>query len=141
MFAQTVPRHTQRLYRLVDWAGADALGEQVAAIEEAIYQDAGDPLVNWDQETLAADLMAAGFADVALTADPGTEERRITPEQLDRWFGAGEADRPSYAGRLAAGGLSAAEVSAVRERYERQLTEQTVSWGSVTLVGVATVRG
>ncbi len=137
VIAQTVPRHTQRLYQLVDWTGAEALGERVAAIEEAIYADPDDPLVNWDADDLTADLAATGFADVALVVETQTEERRVTPEQLARWFGAGEPDRPSYAERLAAGGLSSAEVETVRARYVRQMGEQMVAWGSVMVVGAA----
>jgi putative ATPase len=135
--AQVIPRHTQRLYKLVDWAGAEVLRERVAAVEEAIYADPDDALVNWDADDLAADLVAAGLADVALTTTTQTEDRRITPEQLARWFGPGEAERPSYAERLAAGGLSAAEVEAVRARYVRQLGETVVGWESVVAVGTA----
>jgi putative ATPase len=137
VIAQSVPRHTQRLAQLVNWTGAEGLGERVAAIEEAIYADTADPLVNWDTADLSSELAAAGFADVVLTAEPGSEQRRITPEQLGRWFGSGDAGRPSYAERLAAGGLSEDEVSAVRERYTRQLGEKAVVWGSVVAVGRA----
>ena len=52
--AETVPSHTQRLYKLVDLAtlGSD-LAERVVKAEEAIYSQSDDPMVNWDEEDLA----------------------------------------------------------------------------------------
>jgi putative ATPase len=127
--AQTIPRRTQRLYELVEWGNETALREKVAAAEEAIYADADDPLVNWDERDLAAALEAAGLS-VEVRLEQQTEERLITAAHLARWYGEGEGERPSYAARLASGGLSAAEVKAVRARYERQLAEQTVQWNA-----------
>ena len=37
--AQSVPRYTQRLYDLVDWAGQQGLRAKVAELEETIYTD------------------------------------------------------------------------------------------------------
>ncbi len=60
--ADRIPRHTQRLYALVDLGGLDAdVAERLRTAEEAIYADADDALVNWDAEDLAA-----AFADAGL---------------------------------------------------------------------------
>ncbi|MEZ4518619.1 MAG: hypothetical protein R3C44_17970 [Chloroflexota bacterium] len=137
VLSQAVPRHTQRLYALVDWNGAEALGERIRAAEETIYADPDDPLVNWDTDDLTADLKAAGFVGVVVTTDSQTEERRITVAHLERWFEVGEEDRASYAQRLAAAGLDAGEIEAVKARYTRQLVDQVVSWEATlaTVVG------
>ena len=50
--AERIPRHTQRLYRLVDLAElGDDLAAAMVAAEEAIYARCDDPLVNWDAPT------------------------------------------------------------------------------------------
>lgn len=123
---QTIPRHTQRLYALVDWAGHEDLREKVAAAEEAIYSDAADSLVNWDESDTAEALRAAGFA-VDVTLVPQTEQRRITAAQLARWFGEAGVERPSYGQRLAQAGLLPDEVAQVEQRY-RSLRDTTVAW-------------
>jgi putative ATPase len=47
VLAETVPRHTQRLYRLLEKSKLDAdLYQRLVAAEEAIYTDKLDPMVN-----------------------------------------------------------------------------------------------
>ena len=123
---QTIPRHTQRLYELVDWTGQEALRAKVVAAEEAIYHDPADPLVNWDEKGVETAVTEAGLA-ARLTVERQTEQRRITAEQLERWFGAG-GGRPSYGERLAAGGLTGEEVERVAALYRRELGEKVVEW-------------
>jgi putative ATPase len=125
---QTIPRHTQRLYELVEWPDA-ALRQKVAAAEETIYHDESDPLVNWDEHDLAAALQAAGL-DVQMTVETQTEQRRITADYLARWFPDDDAyqAKASYAQRLLEGGLSDGEVEEVRRVYGRRLQDQIVTW-------------
>lgn len=66
--AERVPRHTQRLYDLVDFSGAEAsLAKRVQDAEEAIYLTPDDPLVNWDAPDLIASFEELGFAVDAST--------------------------------------------------------------------------
>jgi putative ATPase len=137
--AQVLPRDGQRLYQLLDWQGRpEALALAVSQAEEAIYDDPDDPLVNWDAAGLAAELEMAGFQDISLSADVQTDQRRITAADLARWFPDGQDyaiadDRPTYARRLAEAGLSPAEVSQVKELYERRLRGQLVAWRRTVL--------
>ncbi|RME07777.1 MAG: hypothetical protein D6816_06290, partial [Bacteroidetes bacterium] len=137
---QTIPRHTQRLYQLVEWPD-DALREKVATAEEAIYHDESDPLVNWDENDLAAAFAAAGL-DARITLEKQTEQRRLTADYLARWFPDEESDqsRPSYAQRLRVGGLTDEEVAEVAALYRRQLSEQVMVWQTVVVYVLATPR-
>lgn len=133
--AEVVPRHTQRLYKLVE---VGLLGEELAgrlqAAEESIYTDPGDPMVNWDE----ADLMAAGRA-AGLFVEGEVEreeaERRISPVDLDRWFKIEnvqyQTGRDTYANHLLKV-MTADELGKVRALYRRQLEGQTVSWSTAT---------
>jgi putative ATPase len=138
--AERIPCHTQRLYALVDASALPAnLTARWHAAEEAIYtptpKDAGAALVGWDADDLAAAFTQAGLK-VEMTIEDEQTDMQVTPALLQRWFGAGTADKPSYADRLAAQ-LSPAEVAQVRALMERQLGGQVVAWGSRTVYVVA----
>jgi putative ATPase len=129
---EIIPRHTQRLYRLLDLASLPAeLRERLAAAEEAIYQVADDPMVNWDVENLQAAFVSAGL-EITCAVETETSQLRVTAAVLARWFGqVGEAEgrRPSYAQHLLRA-LSAEELAAIRQLFTGQLLEQTVAWQS-----------
>ena len=133
--AERVPRHTQRLYRLLDQSNLDAdLNERLQQAEESIYADADDPLVNWDEGDLVGFFEGAGCAvETALETERNSVQ--VNEALLARWFAqenrVGKA-KPSYAQRLQSH-LSVAEVDIVRNEFEQQLVNQTVSWQSKTV--------
>lgn len=132
IIVQTIPRHGQRLYALVDWAGAEALREEVAAVEEAIYHDPEDELVNWEVGDLVATLAGAGWRVLHQQVERRVEERQITAGLVGRWFGPAPAGaRPSYGERLEAAGV---DVGVVRGRFG---VGQVVGWESAVVWVVA----
>ena len=125
--AERIPRHTQRLYQLIDLSGFDkALIERIIQAEEAIYADANDPLVNWDVADLVKIIEQAGLAVTSQTEEEITE-LQVTPGVIERWFTPSRTDRPSYADRLATQ-LSAEEIGRLRAKFEQQLLNQIVQW-------------
>jgi hypothetical protein len=141
--AERVPRHTQRLYKLLELNGAalkSELAERLMAAEEAIYTRSDDPLVNWDADDLAALWQASGL-QVEITAETEITEVRVSAGLLARWFGESNGDgRPTYAQHLAAQ-LTPAEIEQVRALFQRQLLNQSVAWHSRTLYVVARAAG
>ena len=130
--AERIPRHTQRIYALVEPKGLDAgLAARWRAAEEAIYARADDPLVNWDADDLARWFADAGIAAQVRTEDE-TSDLQITPQVLARWFGPAAGDRPSYADNLAAGGLTPAEIERIRALLSQQLANAAVPWAGRT---------
>ncbi len=125
--AERIPRHTQRLYQLVDLHELDAeLAARVVQAEEAIYTDPADAMVNWDVPDLAAWTTAAGLTvETEIELDPS--QLQISAAVLQRWFAPTTGDRPSYGQRLATH-LSQPELLRVRTIFERQLLNQTVAW-------------
>ncbi len=127
--AERIPRAAQRLYALFGpGLLAPDLMERWRLAEEAIYADANDPLVNWDERTLQAALEEAGMK-VSLQLEVEESETLITPAMVQRWFTPNVGGRPAYAERLAAL-LSSDEIAQIRALFERQLLGQAVAWRS-----------
>lgn len=136
--AQTVPRHTQRIYALLDLTAlGDDLARRLAFAEEAIYSNAADPMVSWDVADLQAAALTAGLAGAEVVLVDETSDVTITPATVARWFAAtGDSARLTYAQNLSHQ-LAEPEIALVRAQIERQLLGQTVAWhsGVVFLVG------
>ncbi|MFN3980444.1 MAG: AAA family ATPase, partial [Caldilinea sp.] len=130
--AERVPRHTQRLYALVDSRelAADVV-ERWRQAEEAIYADAADPLVNWDETDLSDALSATGLT-VTMQSEVEETETPITAAMIERWFTPVNSGRPAYIDRLAML-LTGDEIAQIKKLFERQLTGQSVPWQSRTL--------
>ncbi len=132
VLAETVPRHTQRLYRLLDPTKLNAnLYERLVAAEEAIYGSSSDPMVNWDADELRVAFETAGLV-VEVTTERNSTQMHVTPALLERWFAPTATttkERPTYAQHLAHF-LKAAEVRTVQDLFTRSLLHQTVTWSS-----------
>jgi putative ATPase len=128
---QVIPRHTQRIYALVDLSELPAdLAERVVAAEEAIYADERDPWVNWDAPQLAADLDRGGLEQVDVQTERETAEMLVTPALIERWFAMeGRGERPTYAQHLL-GYLSPEELEQYRALVVHDLQGQAVPWRS-----------
>jgi len=129
--AQVVPRHTQRLYRLVDLAGLPAeLAARIEVAEEAIYAREDDPWVNWDASDLETAFREAGLQVLSLDVETLRGELLITPALLAHWFDLeAKGARPSYAQHLLAQ-LAPDEVERFRELWASTHLNQTVVWAS-----------
>jgi putative ATPase len=145
--AERIPRHTQRLYKLLELSSSglsEALQTRLIAAEEAIYARGDDPLVSWDVDDLAA-LWEATNLRVELASETEITEVRVSAGLLSRWFGDAASDasvadgRPTYAQHLAAQ-LTSTEIEHVRAHFQRQLLNQSVAWHSRTVYIKARMR-
>jgi putative ATPase len=125
---QTIPRHGQRLYDLVDWSNHEALREKVVAAEETIYHDETDPLVNWEEGDVETALTAVQLTNIQIHIQNFSQQRQITQDHLKRWFGEGGNGRLSYKQRLQAAVLSTKEIAVVEKLYSHQLQNQLIPW-------------
>ncbi|MEP0778326.1 AAA family ATPase [Microcoleus sp. ZQ-A2] len=130
VLAETVPRYTQRLYRLLDSSKLNAdLYQRLVAAEEAIYSDNLDPMVNWDTDELRVAFESVGLV-VEVDEERELTSMHITPALIERWFATTSAtNRPSYAAHLAKN-LTEEEIRVVKELFNRSLLHQTVNWES-----------
>ncbi|MEH2003535.1 MAG: AAA family ATPase, partial [Nostoc sp.] len=137
ILAETVPRHTQRFYRLLPSQNLDAqLYERLVLAEEAIYTDASDPMLNWDADDLRHAFASNGhYVQVII-------EQYLTPMHISEHFikrlFAANPNRPSYAERLAAI-LTSEEIGIIKSLFTRYLLNQSVNWSStVAFLNIST---
>jgi putative ATPase len=125
--AETVPRHTQRLYRLLEKLKLDAdLYQRLVAAEEAIYTDKLDPMVSWDTDALRVALEEVGLV-VEVDEERELIYMHITSALIERWIATTSAtNRPSYAAHLAKN-LHAEEIRVVKELFTHSLLHKTVN--------------
>ncbi len=137
--AETVPKHTQRIYALGDRSTfRPELAEKFIAAEEAIYADTADALVNWDEDTLEAALFAAFPAQaqsgrVSIERFDADTDVLISEGMVRRWFGPAPGGRRSYAERLAAG-MGPEEVEQIEGWVRGQLLNRTLPWRRRTVL-------
>jgi putative ATPase len=127
--AETGVGGSLRLYLLVYASSlAQDLRQRLVEAEEAIYWEAGDPLVNWQAADLGQVLEEAGFREVTVEDEVQEDERLISAATLDRWFRNAEAGgRLSYGQHLRRY-LADGDLVEVEALFRRQLTAQTVTW-------------
>ncbi|MEM9273950.1 MAG: AAA family ATPase [Cyanobacteria bacterium P01_F01_bin.143] len=129
ILAETIPRHTQRLYALLQpgWLSSELLAK-VQKAEEAIYDDSSDPMINWDLGDLQRDLEKLGLI-VKAEEERSQAEILITTKLLERWFADNSHQRSTYRNHLEKV-LTSSEVAKVQKVFEKYLNYQTVTWSS-----------
>ncbi|MCB0162983.1 MAG: AAA family ATPase [Anaerolineae bacterium] len=136
VLAEVVPKYTQRLHKLVDLSALPPeLIERIRAAEEAIYTNADDPMVNWDETSLRSIFEQVGLSQIDLFVERTTAEWRIDMGQIDRWFNVeAQSKRPTFAQFLStpktSSGLTATELDRLKTLFQQQLANTVVSWQS-----------
>jgi putative ATPase len=143
VLAEIIPRRTQRLHQLVKLSELPAeLASRVQAIEEAIYTNPADPMVNWDTTDLQAIFEAAGLIQIEITVETLTSELTVGADQIERWFALNSAgQRPTLAqymlgnlppatGTSIDARLNRDELAELKSLFERQLLGRVVTWPS-----------
>lgn len=128
--AETMPKETQRLYKLV---GENSLDSETMRTwqeaEEQIYANAQDPMVNWDSQDLRKAFVKADFQEIEIAQKRLETERLITNEHIDRWFDATAEGRPSYVQHLGPH-LTRDVITAIEKLFREQLAGRTCPWHS-----------
>ncbi|MCC5610684.1 AAA family ATPase [Nostoc sp. CHAB 5834] len=123
ILSETVPRHTQRFYRLLPSQNLDAqLYERLVLAEEAIYTDASDPMLNWDADDLRHAFASNGHC-VQVVLEQYLTPMHISDNFIKRLFTA-NPNRPSYADRLAAN-LTSEEINIIKNLFVRYSAYQS----------------
>lgn len=128
VLAETVPRYTQRLYRLLQPHPLDAnLYKKLVAAEKALYANQSDSMLNWDADDLRDAFVSTGLI-VDVVVEQYSTQMHISNAFLKRLFTASD-NRPSYAERLSQN-LTLEELENLKAIFTQYLLNQTISWES-----------
>ena len=128
VLAETVPRYTQRLYRLLQPHSLDAsLYKRLVDAEEAMYVSQSDPMLNWDADDLRDAFASTGLV-VDMVVEQNSTQMHISSAFLERLF-ATKGNRPSYAQRLGEK-LTLEELERLKATFTQCLLNQTIDWQS-----------
>ncbi len=133
-FYESIPRHTQRIYRLNNFVGIDIskdLSDRWGLAEEAIYTNSEDAMLNWDAIDLQSFFEKSGFR-IDMEIEKVINPLQISNEILDRWFGKNNL-KPSYLNHLSKF-LSEKEVATIQQIIIENLQNNTVDWESKAVV-------
>jgi putative ATPase len=122
---ESIPKHTQRIYRLLDLP--DEFGNRWIQAEEAIYANPDDSMINWDIDDLRSACEKVGLK-VEIEVERITTPMQIFTALLNRWFSKSQA-KPSYASHLAKF-LTDDEIAIVQQLLTSKLLNKTVNWES-----------
>ncbi len=131
---ESIPRHTQRIYQLIDLP--TKFGDRWMQAEEAIYTNSDDPMTNWDIKDLQSAFEKAGLI-VEIEMERITTPMQISTAVLNCWFSKSNT-KPSYADYLAKF-LSADEIALIQKLLTDKLLNRTVSWSSLAGIIYATL--
>jgi putative ATPase len=138
---ESITRHTQRIYRLLDFARlgiSQDVGDRWIRAEDAIYANPDDPMTNWDVEDLRSWFEQVDLA-VTMEVENTISPFQISSATIDRWFGQNES-KPSYASHLSKF-LSETEIAIVQQGIVDRLLHRTVDWQSKSVVIIAKFNG
>ncbi|MBD2496703.1 AAA family ATPase [Nostoc sp. FACHB-280] len=129
VLAETVPRYTQRLYRLLQPRLVDAsLYKRLVDAEEAMYANQSDPMLNWDADDLRDAFVSTGLT-VDIVVEQNSTQMHISNAFLERLF-ANKGNQPSYAQRVGEK-LTLEELEKLKAAFTQYLLNQTFDWQSV----------
>jgi putative ATPase len=133
VLAETVHSQGQRLSNLLSFKNLpiDTLS-RFAAVEEKLFADKNDALVNWDPASLEQQCKAAFPCVFAVQTALASVHRRISPDTVEYWF------RPHPAGgRMPLGArleqeFGAKTVAEIKKQMLAQLDKKDIPWKTAT---------
>ena len=123
--AENIARHTQRLAALLQVHGQEWL-PRIRQAEDDIYANPNDPLVNWDEQTLASYFENAGRSIKYIELQSFMREVIISSAQLQHWFDNAPGSFRSRLLKL----CSADDVDAFFNAVRTELLNHKVQWST-----------
>ena len=125
VLAENIARHTQRLAALLQDHGQEWL-PRIRKAEDDIYANPDDPLVNWDETTLASYFEDAGRSVKNVELQSFAREVIISSAQLQHWFDNAPGSFRSRLLKL----CSADDVDAFFNAVRAELLNHKVQWST-----------
>ncbi len=141
VLAEIVPRLGQRLSELLNLSTiGPGVASRMIKVEEELFNDAGDPMLNWDAVTLQRELEGIPSVVVKVFSATDYPKTTILPTNVDNWFGPAGGKKKKSLGMRFETVFDAKELEEVRELFHRQLDNRTVPWKTVVAYFKITLR-
>jgi putative ATPase len=127
--AESIPSRGQRIAELLTFPGKrSAMGKKFKEAEESLFGDADDPMVNWDADSLAANLDS--IAGIAHKSHATTHRslRRILPPDIDFWLRRAESGGRRSLGDRLRESLGEEQIQELASLMHGQLDNRDVRW-------------
>ncbi len=123
VFSQKIPCKGQRLSEYTkNILHDEVLFDRYATAEKKFFNDESSPLFSWDEDTLKETFESFGFT-VSMHNIQLLEERRISEEEIDRWFNA-----ESAYGSFLTSELGKEEVSKIVKVLKTECSKKIFTW-------------
>jgi len=132
VLAEIVPQLGQRLSELPGFSRLDAeMAQRFRETENALFNDTGDPMLNWNPDSLNTILSALPGYSVKIATVVQTAPMRISPATVDFWFRASAKDTRKSLGSRLKTMCTAKEISSLKTFFTTMLGNTDVPWKSV----------
>jgi putative ATPase len=133
VLAEVVPCMGQRLSELLDLSKQEAsIAEKFLKVEQDLFSDSRDPMMNWDVEkvkSLLSGLPSVEIKEFSVTAAFTT---KVLPAQVDFWFRPSSLkERKSLGGRLQSI-FDESQIAGLKKFFHEQFDKRDVPWKAVT---------
>ncbi|MBD3345572.1 MAG: AAA family ATPase [Chitinivibrionales bacterium] len=137
--AETIPALGQRLSELITFPKKyAALKKKFTRIEQLLFTDTNDPMVNWTLETLEKELTLDSGYELRTYMEMQHHSKRITAQEVEFWFRGPSGEKRRSLGDRLRETLSENEVSLCKDVVRRAVVDQDISWK--TAIGYIRIR-
>jgi putative ATPase len=131
VLSEVVPKLGQRLSGLIDFSKIDSsLASRFFSFEEILFNDASDPMLNWDANSLQKEFEKIPFIMIKIFQMPVSSITRILPANVDHWFRPYEENRRKSLGKRLEADFTMVEIQILKTVFHNQLDNKNVSWNT-----------
>ncbi|WP_372365276.1 AAA family ATPase [Candidatus Uabimicrobium sp. HlEnr_7] len=128
--SQTVPYYTPRIYTLLRDKLTKKLYDKISKIEEKIYDNKQDSMVNWNENDLKSAWEKNGVCEIEIELIEHAMDLFLSPQIINNWFEEKSTEhRPSYGQHLKKH-LTAKEFQKVKQLIQQNLTNKVIPWST-----------
>jgi putative ATPase len=133
VLAETVHALGQRLSPLLSQGSMPTgFNERFSAVEDSLFSDGADPLVNWDPLRLKQQCMVDFNCAFQVKTEITSSLRRITPDDIEYWFRKTEKGLKKSLGSRIADEFGQKDEDTIKKLLLNQLANRDLPWKTVT---------
>jgi putative ATPase len=134
VLSESIPSEGQRISDLLIGTTDAALINQLTLVENEIYNDPGNPAVNWTSSTLPEIIQSIDGYKGKITTQEEFAERNIRPPEIDYWFRYANGNEKSSLGDVIEKTFGADSRKSIHQTLHKKLDFTVQKWKTVTTI-------